>query len=186
MRRMLVIGVALALAVAAGCSEELSKYERALDNDREAREKMTAAIDLMVEAAELEESVEELTEAEQEAIAGKRNEAVDAYLVAVESWAAAEELYRELMEEHPDDPVYLNNLANLFYNKVEKGVGTDSELAEAERMFREALEAHEREMFETNLQLVLALSEDEETRERVSRNRNFVSQLARLAEESED
>jgi tetratricopeptide (TPR) repeat protein len=183
MIRFLPVAAALVLLLTA-CSAEINVYQQALDKDREAREKMSSAITLMEEAAGIEEKGD-LSDAEKEAVQAKREEAVNAFKVAVDSWAKAEELYKRLIEEHPDDPIYLNNLANLLYNKYEKGLGTDEELKKARSMLEEALEAHDRPMFRTNLDYVKAATDDEATVERIKENRGIVKKIQKLAEEAE-
>lgn len=182
MKRILAISAAAGLLLTA-CSKEIDDYQQALDKDREAREKMSSALTLMEEAAGIEEK-SELSDAEKETVRNKRDEAVNAYQIALESWAQAEELYNNLIVEHPDDPVYLNNLANLRYNKYEKGLGTDEGLKKAKKMLEEALAAHDRPMFRTNLDCINAATEDEAVRERIEKNRGTVEDIKKLAEEA--
>jgi tetratricopeptide (TPR) repeat protein len=182
MRRFLPVAAALVLLLPA-CSAEINNYQQALDKDREAREKIISALTLMEEAAGIEEKGE-LSDAEKETVRSKRDEAVNAYNIAVDSWREAEELYKNLIDEYPDDPVYLNNLANLFYNRYEKGLGSDEELKRAGIMLEEALAAHDRPMFRTNLDYIKAATEDEAARERIERNRGIVKNIQKLAEES--
>lgn len=180
MKRLLMIALAaITLALTAGCADEMS-YENALDRDREAREKVDTALTLMEEAAAIEEKEGELSESELAAIESKREEALNAYQFALESWEKAEAIYDHLIESYPDDPVYLNNLANLLYNKVEKGVGTEEELDRAKELMEKALEAHEREMFRTNYDLIVSIREDEETKGRVEKNRATVEDIMKL------
>ncbi len=180
MRRALVaLAIIPLLLLNSACGPGMDTYEGALDSDREAREKMMTALGLMRDAGALAESEPELAER-------KRGEAVDAYVVALASWADAEEVYRGLIERFPGDPTYLNNLANLLYSKALSGLDPNLEgLGEAERLMDEALARHDSGIFRRNLELIETLRGDEETARTVEDNVALVEELARLASAAE-
>jgi hypothetical protein len=182
MKRYLTISVAaiLLLTGLAACAPGEKAYENALDADRQAREKMITAQGLMRDVATIQQQAgAELTESERTAIESKRAEAVEAFKVAQESWVNAIAIYEQLIADYPEEPVYLNNLANLIYNKAHNGLEAD--LTKARELLNKALGMAERETFKRNLELIGELESNEDMRKTVEENRALVTELNRLA-----
>jgi hypothetical protein len=178
----ILVATIFTLAGMTSCSPGKKAYEDALDADREAREKMTAAQGLMRDVATIQaQAGDELTEAEKQTIETKRAEALDAFKVAQESWADAIATYEQLIADHPEEPVYLNNLANLIYNKSFNGLEAD--LTRARSLLDKALGMADREIFKRNLELIDELGSNVDTMKTVEDNRAIVAELRRLAAE---
>jgi hypothetical protein len=177
---MILVATTFMLAGMTSCSPGKKVYEDALDADRQAREKMTAAQGLMRDVATIQgQAGDELTEAEKQTIESKRAEAIDAFKVAQESWANAIAIYEQLIADHPEEPVFLNNLANLIYNKSLNGLEAD--LTRARALLDKALGMAEREIFKRNLELIGELESNTDTLKTVEDNRAIVAELRRLA-----
>jgi len=170
---LLLLG-AYALLLAA-CGEEADRFEATVDADRDAREKMSASLNLMRDA--------ELLEAEGlgENAAAKRQAAVESYLAAVDLWSRAVAGFEELLASNPDNARYQNHMANLIYNKYVSGLEADIE--RAERLFKSAAEADGNTLYQRNLALFAELSSRKETRELVEENMELVGELRRLSQE---
>ena len=176
----IAVTVALLLLPLCACSPGKKGYEDALDADREAREKMISAEGLMRDVASIQEIAgNEPTEGELQAIESKRNEAIDAFAVALESWEDAVEIYEQLITENPDEPVYLNNLANLIYNRAYHGLQAD--LARARELLDKALQMADREIFRRNHELIEEMANNADTMALVKENREIVAELRRLS-----
>lgn len=186
MKRIITSTAAVLLLVSLGsCAPGKKGYEDALDTDRQAREKMTTALGLMRDVSTiLEQAGSDLTESENGAVESKRAEAIDAFVVALESWEEAVEIYEQLIADYPDEPVYLNNLANLIYNKAHSGLEAD--LARARDLLEKAIGMTEREIFKRNLALIGELEDNTETQTFVAENREIVAELKQLVSERED
>lgn len=179
-RIAIVVTVALLLLPLGACSPGKKGYADALDADREAREKMINAQGLMRDVAAIREIAgDEPTKGETAAIESKRSEAVDAFGVALEGWDEAVEIYEQLIADYPDEPVYLNNLANLIYNKAHNGFEAD--LDRARELLGKALQMADREIFRRNLELIDELGTDVDTMKLVEENREIVTELNRLS-----
>ena len=179
-RGVFAAAVASMLAVVTACDPEMGSYHEALDADREARAKMATALGLMRDAAALEAEGEQPPELIL-AIENKRNEALDAFYMAIESWDLAEKVYRKLIADNPGELVYVNNLANLLYLKARNGLTAD--LEEARSMLERAVAEAENQFFSRNLELIVSLTEDPEAMRLAAENREIVAELQRLSEE---
>jgi len=176
-KAVLAAAAALALTTLAACNAEPNNYQDAVDSDRTAREKMTAAINQMRDVhAFLKENAQRYADL----VRAKQSEALDAYKIAVDSWIKAEKAYRSLLKDYPDDPKVVNNLANLLYNKVYFGLEAD--LEEAEALQERAVRMRNTKVFERNLELISELKESVETIRLVEENRKVVNELRNLLE----
>lgn len=173
MKKKTLIPLALGITlIVAGCG---SNFNEALDADREAREKMNSALSLM---AEVEVLVEEGTEQALEIAESKKSGALDAYKIAVENWDKVDEIYRQKIADDPGNSDLLNNLANSLYFRNKSGFDFDME--EAKSLLNRAIEIQDRPIYQRNLELIISLSEDEETIEMVNTNRRLLDAIQAL------
>jgi tetratricopeptide (TPR) repeat protein len=145
-----VLALVICLAVLASCGQETADFNTALDADRDAREKMRAAIAGLQEYSGLLES--DATEEERSAaLESARN----AYQSALDSWKSAASMYahlKDLPNAHPD---YLNNFGNMLYYQYRQGIPVD--LAPAEEALNKAIEIDDRKIYQDNLAKILAV-----------------------------
>lgn len=176
-QKLLALSVlAVALLLASGCSQDIGTYNAALDADRNAREKMTAALNLMAEA----DALAELTDEEAIATAAaKREGALAAYEEAVTFWIDAKRLYETLVQEEPDNGDYNNNLGNMIYFKIMSGLEGDYE--GARQYLQAAIAISDRPIYQRNLELLEELRAGDEANEQMRENRRLVAQIKELA-----
>lgn len=168
----------ITIVLASGCTQDIGTYNAALDADRNAREKITAALHLISEADALSES----TEAEAAATAElKRTDAVNAYNEAVAFWAEAKSLYEKLIQEEPGNGDYNNNLGNMIYFKIMSGLEGDYD--GARRYLEAAIDIKDRPIYRRNLELLQSLREGDEANELMRENRRLVAQIKELVGE---
>jgi tetratricopeptide (TPR) repeat protein len=171
--------IALALFIAAGiaCGPEIDTFNQAVDLDRTGREKMTAALSLLVEYNSLRGSTDAELLAQAEL---KKSEALDAYRIAVASWDEAKSIYERLIAASSDSADYRNNLGTLLMMEVKTGLIGDYEAAE--RAILDAIAIHDRPLYRRNLEILQSLrGEDGELIEEVRENKRIVEELRQIA-----
>ena len=174
-QKTIALSVLAAIIVfTSACSQDIGTYNAALDADRNAREKMTAALSLMAEADALAQDSEI-------DVVAKHTAAVDAFKLANASWVDADRLYKQLIQAEPQNGDYNNNLGNMIYFRIMSGL--EGNPGEARQYLEAAIAISDRPTYKRNLELLEALDTEGEANEQMLDNRRLVGLIKALAGE---